>query len=397
MNNYWIREAESPQPPKYSKETQDKLDAITEISIQKGYDYHLHLRDEDYMESILPFSAREFLGGIIMPNLKPPVSTTVQAIQYYERIHAVCEFHGIEFHPLMTLYLTDNTTPDEIEAAQESGYIYGCKLYPAGATTNSADGVTDIKKIYPVLKVMEEVGMPLLVHGEVTWDTIDIFDREKEFINTILRPIAWNDFKDLKVVLEHITTEDAVNFVEMCDENIVATITAHHLFANRNHMLVGGIKPDYYCLPILKSERHRQTLVKAATSGSEKFFLGTDSAPHAINTKYASCGCAGSFTAPVAMALYTEIFEEVGNKQGNPLWPDVLEKFASTNGAKFYGLPMKEKTITLKKEEWIVPEFYSFGKRPAYVLEKSHLDYSDNAYRVTPFLSGRTMPWRVVG
>lgn len=244
---------------------------------------------------------------------------------------------------------------------------------------------------------MEEVGMPLLVHGEVTRDTVDIFDREKEFINTVLRPIVWNDFKDLRIVLEHITTEEAVNFVNMCDDNIAATITAHHLFCNRNHMLAGGIKPDYYCMPILKKETHRQAIVEAATSGSEKFFLGTDSAPHAINAKYTSCGCAGCFTAPIAMALYTEIFEAVGRQQGNLQWPKLLEKFASANGAKFYGLPESQEFIKLAREEWLVPAFYSFGERPAFVLEKDQHDYSDNAYRVIPFLTGKIMPWKVVG
>jgi dihydroorotase len=289
-----------------------------------------------------------------MPNLRPPITTTEQAVAYYQRIiDALPE--GSIFEPLMTLYLTDNTAPEEIHRAKKSGIVHAVKLYPAGATTNSDAGVTDLRKTYPVLEKMQKSGMPLLVHGEVTDSKVDIFDREAVFIEQVLQPLL-KDLPDLRIVFEHITTQNAAQFVSEAPDNIAATLTAHHLLYNRNAMLVGGIRPHYYCLPILKRETHREALLKAATSGSTKFFLGTDSAPHAQPTKEASCGCAGCYTALTAIELYAEAFEKAGSL-------DKLEGFASFHGADFYGLPRNLQTITLLKEEWVVPETVGFGEQ----------------------------------
>lgn len=380
----------------------DKTGAITEINMRKGYDFHVHLRDEDQMESSVRFSAKDFLGGIIMPNLKPPVSSVALAQAYKARIDKACTYYEVQFKPLMTLYLTDETTPEEIQRAKESGIIYGCKLYPAGATTNSAAGVTDIEKIYCTLEKMEQLDMPLLIHGEVTDNTVDIFDREERFILDILYEKIIKRFPSLRIVCEHITTEVAANFVERCEENIVATITAHHLFCNRNAMLVGGIRPHYYCLPILKRETDRQALLRVATSGNEKFFLGTDSAPHAIKSKLSPCGCAGCFTAPIALSVYAEVFEKYCTAKDISDWPIRLEQFASINGSEFYRLPLSRERITLIKEPWIVPEYYDFGKRPLFVMENGFgqnnsegNDYSDQSYQVAPFLAGEVMSWKV--
>jgi dihydroorotase len=314
--------------------------------------------------------ARYFGRAICMPNLVPPVKTTQEALAYYERIMAVRPANS-NFEPLMVLYLTDNTDAAEIAITKASGKVKAVKLYPAGATTNSSAGVTSLEKVYPVLEQMALHGMPLLVHGEVTHANIDIFDREKVFIDTILMPLTQR-FPTLKIVLEHITTADAVDFVQNAGNNIAATITAHHLLFNRNHMLVGGIRPHYYCLPILKRQTHQQALLNAATSGNPKFFLGTDSAPHAINAKEAACGCAGSYTAHAAIELYAEAFEQM-----NAL--DKLEAFASFYGADFYGLPRNTDTITLSKEEWLVPDSYTLGQSV-----------------VVPIRAGATIAWRVL-
>jgi len=286
-----------------------------------------------------------------MPNITPPVTTTSLAEEYEQRIRSHCP--QSKFTPLMTLYLTDKTTPEDIHKAKTSGIIVAAKLYPAGATTNSDSGVTSIKNIYPTLRAMQNEGLLLLVHGEVTTHNIDIFDREKVFLDTVLTPIV-NDFPKLKVVLEHITTKDAVQFIEKSGPNVAATITAHHLMYNRNHMLVGGIKPHFYCLPILKRNTHQDALISAATSGNKKFFLGTDSAPHSKGKKESACGCAGSYTAHAALELYAEVFESVGKL-------DNLESFASFNGPDFYGLPRNKDTVTLIKETWKVPATMPFG------------------------------------
>ncbi|MBL4828925.1 MAG: dihydroorotase [Aliivibrio sp.] len=324
---------------------------MTTITITRPDDWHIHLRDGDVLADTVKDISRYNGRALIMPNLMPPITNTEMALSYRERIQA----HNTTstFEPLMALYLTDQTTPDEIRKAKASGKVYAAKLYPAGATTNSDSGVTSAKKIYPVLETMQEVGMLLLIHGEVTTDDIDIFDREKQFLDSVLAPIV-NDFPDLKIVLEHITTADAAEFVRNANDNVAATITAHHLMYNRNHMLVGGIKPHFYCLPILKRNTHQHALIKAATSGNKKFFLGTDSAPHAKDKKENACGCAGSYTAHAAVELYAEVFEAEGKL-------DNLEAFASHNGPDFYELPRNQDTITLIKEEWSVPATLSFG------------------------------------
>ncbi|MBL4607382.1 MAG: dihydroorotase [Pseudomonadales bacterium] len=325
---------------------------MKEINITLPDDWHLHLRDHDSLQSTVPATARCFGRAIIMPNLQPPITTSAQAEAYQQRIIANTP-EGSPFTPLMTLYLTDNTTAEDIKQAKDSGFIYAAKLYPAGATTNSDSGVSDVKKITAVLEMMQTLDMPLLVHGEVTDTNIDIFDREAVFIETILKPLK-EDFPRLKVVLEHITTEDAVQFVENSDDTVAATITAHHLLYNRNHMLVGGIKPHYYCLPILKRNRHQQALIAAAISGNPKFFLGTDSAPHAQSAKESACGCAGCYTAPTAIELYAEVFDT-----HNAL--DKLEGFASFFGPDFYGLPRNTQTLTLIRQVWTVPATYNMG------------------------------------
>ncbi|WP_292931197.1 dihydroorotase [Noviherbaspirillum sp.] len=322
------------------------------ITITRPDDWHLHLRDGATLASVLPHTARQFRRAIVMPNLKPPVTTTAQAIAYRERILAALP-QGMNFEPLMTLYLTDNMPADEIRRARDSGFVHAVKLYPAGATTNSDAGVTALSKCYKTLEAMQEVGMPLLVHGEVTDPAVDIFDREAVFIDRVLQPLR-RDLPALKVVFEHITTKDAAQFVNEADDRIAATITAHHLLYNRNEIFKGGIRPHYYCLPVLKREEHRLALVRAATSGSTKFFLGTDSAPHPKGLKEHACGCAGCYTALHAMELYTQAFDQAGAL-------DKLEAFASFNGPAFYGLPRNTGTITLRRENWQLPAELPMG------------------------------------
>ena len=324
---------------------------MTTLTITRPDDWHVHLRDGDQLKDTVRDISRYMGRAIIMPNLVPPATCTETALSYRERIMAA-KPQG-QFEPLMVLYLTDKTTPEEIKKAKATGKIFAAKLYPAGATTNSDSGVTSVKNIYPVLKAMQEVGMLLLVHGEVTDSSIDIFDREKVFLDTILGDVV-ADFPELKIVLEHITTKDAVEFVKSASDNVAATITAHHLLYNRNHMLAGGIRPHYYCLPILKRNIHQQALMAAATSGNKKFFLGTDSAPHYKDKKEAACGCAGAYTAHAAIELYAEAFEEAGAL-------DKLEGFASHFGPDFYGLARNTDTITLEKSPWTVPASYSLG------------------------------------
>lgn len=325
---------------------------MTDISITRPDDWHLHLRDGEALTTTVADSARYMGRAIIMPNLVPPVVDTQGALAYYDRIIEQRPTDS-NFEPLMVIYLTDKTDADELKKAHASGKVVAAKLYPAGATTNSDSGVTDVKNVYPVLEMMANLGMPLLVHGEVTDDAIDIFDREHVFIEKILRQVV-ADFPTLKIVMEHITTKQAVEFVEQAPDNVAATITAHHLLYNRNHMLVGGIKPHFYCLPILKRNIHQQALVAAATSGSNKFFLGTDSAPHAKDKKEAACGCAGAYTSFAAIELYAQVFE-----QENAL--DKLEGFASHNGPDFYNLPRNSDSITLSKSSWQVPDTLRLG------------------------------------
>lgn len=319
---------------------------MNKITITRPDDWHLHLRDGAALKAVLPDTVRQFARAIVMPNLRPPVTTTELALAYRERILEALPV-GAAFEPLMTIYLTDNTTADEIAKAKASGLVHGVKLYPAGATTNSDSGVTSLEKCANALAAMEKLGMPLLVHAEVTDSDIDVFDRELVFIERHMIPLL-KRYPALKVVFEHITTKDAADFVALASANVAATITAHHLLMNRNDMFKGGIQPHHYCLPVLKRETHRVALVKAATSGSAKFFLGTDSAPHAKHTKEAACGCAGMYTARTAMELYAEAFESVHAL-------DKLEAFASFNGAGFYGLPRNTEQITLVKESWKVP------------------------------------------
>lgn len=342
----------------------------TRLTITRPDDWHIHLRDGVALVNTVADVARYFGRAICMPNLVPPVKTTEDALAYYQRIKAATPSNS-NFDPLMVLYLTDHTDAADIALAKASGKVKAVKLYPAGATTNSHAGVTSLEKVYAVLEQLAEHNMPLLVHGEVTHADIDIFDREKVFIDTILMPLTQR-FPTLKIVLEHITTADAVQFVQQAGDNIAATITAHHLLFNRNHMLVGGIRPHYYCLPILKRQTHQQALLNAATSGSPKFFLGTDSAPHAIHAKEAACGCAGSYTAHAAIELYAEAFEHM-----NAL--DKLEGFASFYGADFYGLARNTDTITLVKEQWQVPDNYAFGQSV-----------------VVPIRAGDNIAWRVL-
>ena len=337
---------------------------INSITLIQPDDLHLHVREGDALKSVVPDTARQFARAIIMPNLADPITTVEQAQNYREEILAsVTDINkdidddsknSADFEPLMTLYLTDKTTAETILEAKASGIIHALKLYPAGATTNSDKGVTNLENIYPALEAMQETGIPLLVHGEVTDPDIDIFDRERVFIETILEPLIQR-FPTLKVVLEHITTRDAAEFVTHAPDNIAATITAHHLLMNRNTIFAGGIRPHHYCLPILKRETHRQALVKAAASGNPKFFLGTDSAPHPQGAKESACGCAGMYTAYHAMELYAEAFDKVEAL-------DKLEGFASIFGAEFYGLPQNTNTITLKRESWQVPANLPLGK-----------------------------------
>jgi dihydroorotase len=340
-------------PSRNPRAAMSTIEIPQSITITRPDDWHLHLRDGAALASVLPHTARQFARAIVMPNLKPPVTTTADAAAYRKRILAALP-EGSSFEPLMTLYLTDNTDPDEIRRALDTGFIHAVKLYPAGATTNSDAGVTDLKKCYKVLEVMQELGMPLLVHGEVTDNDIDLFDREAVFIERVMRPLR-RDMPTLSIVFEHITTKDAAQYVAEAEGPIAATITAHHLLYNRNEIFRGGIRPHYYCLPVLKREEHRLALVTAATSGDERFFLGTDSAPHAIGAKESSCGCAGCYTALHAMELYTQAFADAGAL-------DKLEAFASLNGPAFYGLPKNEGTITLARESWTLPATVPMGE-----------------------------------
>ena len=342
------------------------------LTLTRPDDWHLHLRDGAALTAVLPDTARQFGRAIVMPNLKPPVTTVADAEAYRARILAALPA-GITFEPLMTLYLTDRTTPDEIVRAKASGIVHCVKLYPLGATTNSDSGVSSLEHCLPVLEKMAEVGLPFLLHGEVTDPDIDIFDREAVFIERTLAPLIAR-LPELRVVLEHITTAQAAEFVASASANVAATLTAHHLLMNRNAMLVGGIRPHHYCLPVLKRETHRQALLKAATSGSAKFFLGTDSAPHARHTKEAACGCAGMYTAHAALELYAEAFDSVGAL-------DKLEAFASFNGPDFYRLPRNSGTVTLRRESWTVP---------------ATLAYLDDAPLV-PLRAGETLAWKLQG
>jgi dihydroorotase len=323
-----------------------------EIDIRRPDDWHLHLRDGAAMEAVLPFTAARFARAIVMPNLKPPVTTTAAAIEYRARIVAALPA-GARFTPLMTLYLTDRTDPAEIARARDSGVVQACKLYPAGATTNADSGVTDIRRLDTVLERMSEVGLPLLVHGEVTASHVDVFDRESRFIDDVLAPTVAK-FPELRVVFEHITTKRAAEFVQSARPGVGATITPQHLLHNRNALFEGGIRPHYYCLPILKTESDREALLAAATSGNPRFFLGTDSAPHAQHTKENACGCAGMFSAHAGIELYAEAFEAAGKL-------DRLEGFASDFGADFYGLPRNTDRIRLVKRAWTPPANYPMG------------------------------------
>lgn len=342
---------------------------MTQLTITRPDDWHIHLRDGDVLIDTVRDVSRYMGRAIIMPNLVPPVIDTELALAYQQRILAAKP--NSSFTPLMTLYLTDNTSAEEIKKAKASGQVYAAKLYPAGATTNSDSGVTSVAKIADAIQAMQEVGMPLLIHGEVTHHDVDIFDREEVFLKTVLAPIV-EAYPNLKVVMEHITTANAVEFVQNANDNVAATITVHHLMFNRNHMLVGGIKPHFYCLPILKRNIHQRALIKAATSGSAKFFLGTDSAPHEQGKKESACGCAGSYTAHASIELYAEVFE-----QADAL--DKLEAFASFNGPDFYGLPRNSDTITLQKSDWTVPNTMQFGNS-----------------KVVPIKANEKISWQVI-
>ncbi len=341
-----------------------------EITITRPDDWHLHVRDGAPMKTVVPHSAAQFGRAIIMPNLRPPVTTAAQAVAYRERIQAVLPA-GSSFQPLMTLYLTDNLSPDEIARAKDAG-VAALKLYPAGATTNSDAGVTDIRKTYKTLEAMQKHGLVLLVHGEVTDAAIDLFDREAVFIDRQLIPLR-RDFPELKIVMEHVTTKEAAHYVRDADRFLGATITAHHLLYNRNAIFTGGIRPHYYCLPVLKREIHRVALVEAATSGSARFFMGTDSAPHPAHLKEHALGCAGCYTAHAAIELYAEAFDNAGAL-------DKLEGFASFNGADFYGLPRNTGTITLRRESWTVPESFPYGEA-----------------QLKPLRGGEAMAWKLQG
>jgi len=342
---------------------------MKQITLTKPDDWHLHVRDGDVLQDVLGDTARRFARAIIMPNLKPPVTTVEQALAYRQRIlDALPE--GSDFNPLMTLYLTDNTSADEIRKAASHPDVHAVKLYPAGATTNSAAGVTAIEKTYAAIEAMAETGLPLLIHGEATAPDIDIFDREAVYIDRTLHPLL-ERFPTLNVVLEHITTQQAAEFVRGGPDNLAATITPHHLLMNRNAMFRGGMNPHHYCLPILKREQHRQALLGAAVSGSPKFFLGTDSAPHPRHAKESACGCAGIYSAHAALELYAEAFEQAGGL-------DKLEGFASHYGADFYGLPRNTQTVTLAKEEWTVPGVMKLGKD-----------------ELVPLRAGETVHWRI--
>ncbi len=330
------------------------------LTITRPDDWHVHLRDGAVLTDVVPHTARQFARAIVMPNLKPPVTTTAMAVAYRERILAAVP-QGMRFDPLMVLYLTDNTTAEEIRRAVDSGVIYGVKLYPAGATTNSDAGVTDLKRCMGALEAMQVLGLPMLIHGEVTDGDIDLFDREAVFIDRILKPLR-QQLPGLRVVFEHITTRDAADYVREAEGDIAATITAHHLLYNRNAIFKGGIRPHYYCLPVLKRETHRQALLAAATSGNPRFFLGTDSAPHPKGLKEHACGCAGCYTALHAMELYAQAFE-----QARAL--DKLEGFASFHGPDFYRLPRNSDTITLRRETWAIPDELTMGETTLVPLD----------------------------
>ena len=339
------------------------------LTITRPDDWHLHVRDGEALQTVVPHTAAQFGRAIVMPNLRPPVTTAAQAMAYRERIRAAVP-KGMKFEPLMTLYLTDNLAADEVKRAKDAGVV-AVKLYPAGATTNSDAGVTDLRKTYQALEAMQREGLLLLVHGEVTTPEIDLFDREAVFINTQLIPLR-RDFPELKIVFEHITTREAAQYVTGADQFLGATITAHHMLYNRNAMFTGGIRPHYYCLPVLKRETHRLALIQAATSGNARFFLGTDSAPHPAHLKEHASGCAGCYTAHAAMELYAEAFDAAGAL-------DRLEGFASFNGADFYGLARNAGTITLTKESWTPPVSFVFGEA-----------------ELKPLRSGESLPWKLV-
>jgi dihydroorotase len=343
------------------------------IHLTRPDDWHLHLRDGAALQTVVPHSAAQFGRAIVMPNLQPPITTAAAALAYRARIKAAVPT-GMTFEPLMTLYLTDNLPADEIKRAVDAGVV-AVKLYLASATTHSDAGVTDLRKTWKTLEVMQRAGMPLLLHGEVTAPEVDIFDREAVFIDTQLIPLR-HDFPELKIVFEHITTREAVQYVNAAGRFTAATITAHHLLFTRNAIFTGaggaGLRPHYFCLPVLKREAHRLALLQAATSGSSKFFLGTDSAPHAAHLKESAVGCAGCYTAPVAMELYAQAFDSVGAL-------DQLEAFASFNGADFYGLPRNTGHIILKREPWVVPESFAYGQT-----------------QLKPLRSGETLPWRLI-
>ena len=343
-----------------------------QITITRPDDWHLHLRDGAALATVLPHSARQFARAIIMPNLRPPVTTVAAAAEYRARILAALP-EGMSFEPLMTLYLTDNTSAEEIRLAAGSGFVKAVKLYPAGATTNSDAGVTNLANCNAALAEMEKLGLPLLVHGEVTDPAIDIFDREHVFIDTVLRPLL-RHHEGLRVVFEHITTQEAAQFVTASGDNVAATITAHHLLYNRNAIFSGGVRPHYYCLLVLKRETHREALIRAATSHSSKFFLGTDSAPHARGAKEAACGCAGCYTAFAALELYAEAFAAAGAL-------DRLEAFASFNGPDFYRLPRNTGTVTLERRDWKVPETFDYAAGDTLV----------------PLRAGETLSWKLMG
>nr|CCA20161.1 unnamed protein product [Albugo laibachii Nc14] len=336
-------------------------------------DFHHHLRDDECLEMTVDHASRVFGRCIAMPNLKAPVTTTEMALQYHDRIQSILDkLQRPHFQPLMTLYMTDRTTPEEIHKAAATKKIFAVKLYPAGATTNSDAGVSNVRNIYPALEAMVQVGMPLLVHGEVTDVSVDIFDKEAAFLTNVLAPLI-ADFPSLKVVLEHITTKEAADFVMNASENVAATITPHHLLYNRNAIFQGGLRPHMYCLPVMKRELHRKALLEALASGSKKFFLGTDSAPHVSIKKESSCGCAGIYSAHAALELYAEAFESIGRL-------DLLESFACENGSVFYGLPLnpQERTVLLKKEDWTVPESYTLRSKE----------------KVVPLRAGSTLTWK---
>src|ERR1700757_5073106 len=345
------------------------MTTLHELSIQTPDDWHLHIRDGAAMAAVVPYTARQFGRAIIMPNLRPPITTTAQAVAYRERILAALP-EGSTFEPLMTLYLTDNLPPDEIRRAKDAG-IVAVKLYPAGATTNSDAGVTDLRKTYRTLEAMQREGLKLLVHGEVTSPDVDLFDREAVFIDQVFEPLR-RDLPELKVVFEHITTKEAAQYVSEADAHTAATITAHHLLYNRNAIFQGGLRPHYYCLPVLKRETHRVALVEAATSGDPRFFLGTDSAPHPKGLKEHACGCAGCYTALHALELYAEAFDKAGAL-------DRLEGFASFFGADFYGLPRSGEKVTLRREQWTLPAEGAVGDTP-----------------IVPLRGGESIGWRLV-